>query len=190
MFTVYACDISIHSPFHMLNAYSIRVWHLHPFSIARANCLQYTCLTSIHSPFSIPRVKCLQYAWVTSPSIPHSTCKMHILCMCDISIHSPFDVLTAYSIRVWQFHPFSIPRVNWLQHTCMTSPSIVHSWCWLQVMCNDSRTLTPHHSNPVAEFIDIDIIHDAFIATPSQWLTILVGVDIPIQHLHPRELTT
>jgi hypothetical protein len=108
-------DISIHSPFHVLNAYSIRVWYLHAFSI--------------------PRVKCLQYTCVTIPSILHSTCKMLTVYVCDISIHSPFHVLNAYSIRVLQFHPFSIPRFNCIQYTCMTSPYILHSTYKMLTLC-------------------------------------------------------
>jgi hypothetical protein len=87
-------------------------WHLHPFSIPRVNCLQYTCVTFL--------------------SILHSTCWLLTVYVCDISIHSPFHVLTsynirvwhfypfpfhvltAYSIRVWHFYPFSIPRVRHL----------------------------------------------------------------------------
>ena len=164
MLTVYVFHNSIHSPFHVLTAYSIRAWYLHTFSIPRVKCVQYTCVTipsifhstckmltvcvfdnSIHSPFivltlysihvwhlhafSIPRVKCLQYTCVTIPSILHSTCKMLTVYVCDISIHSPFHVLNAYSIRAWHLHTFSIPRIKCLHYACFTIPSILHSSC-------------------------------------------------------------
>jgi hypothetical protein len=63
-----------------------------------------------HTRILYARVKCVQYTCVTIPSIFHSTCKMLTVYVCDISIHSPFHVLNAYSLRVLQFHPFSIPR--------------------------------------------------------------------------------
>jgi hypothetical protein len=136
LITVCVFDNSIHSPFMVLTAYSIRVWHLHPFSIPRVKCLQYTCVTSpsiLHSTckrngewmelshtytVSILHVEWRMYGDVIHVycSIFHSTCKMLTVYVCDISIHSPFHGSNAYSIRAWHLYAFSIPRVEYCKH--------------------------------------------------------------------------